>query len=381
MKLKNAFPLTVVSSLAVLYKTIHIFHSKSSPRNAHFKTFICAISASLFLISCGGGITPKYLRETRVDISKWTPTREVVLTKDDLNLVKALVPLQDSTEFLIVSDNQVYKISNNELSKDCKILTPELSHHLSIVGNTSEEPSYILGGGLWGKPSAAVFDINGQLKWKKEYGFDAMGKTAVLDDGEERFVVLENKNQEFLYLNFETGEVVRKGSAKRIIGSADFTGDGHYELLAVTGETDFAVFNGKEREISRLEVSDVYWYEPMLTASVLPFVVLSAEVNLDVYDSKLKIVKKYKAAGAGAKMHVVAATFIGNGPKAPFAALYTGRGGWHRSILYVFSSTGELVYKEILGDDFQSIAAVPSNENNAILIGGRNEVIRYSFQK
>jgi hypothetical protein len=37
-------------------------------------------------------------------------------------------------------------------------------------------------------------------------------------------------------------------------------------------------------------------------------------------------------------------------------------------------------YKEILGDDFQSIAAVPSNENNAILIGGRNEV-RYSFQK
>jgi hypothetical protein len=66
---------------------------------------------------------------------------------------------------------------------------------------------------------------------------------------------------------------------------------------------------------------------------------------------------------------------------APFAALYKGRGGWHRSILYVFSSTGELVHKEILGDDFQSIAAVPSNENNAILIGGRNEVIRYSFQK
>jgi hypothetical protein len=64
--------------------------------------------------------------------------------------------------------------------------------------------------------------------------------------------------------------------------------------------------------------------------------------------------------------------------RCSFAALYKGRGGWHRSILYVFSSTGELVYKEILGDDFQSIAAVPSNENNAILIGGRNEVIRYS---
>jgi hypothetical protein len=42
-----------------------------------------------------------------------------------------------------------------------------------------------------------VFDINGQLKWKKESGFEAMGKTAVLDDGEERFVVLENKIKNF----------------------------------------------------------------------------------------------------------------------------------------------------------------------------------------
>jgi hypothetical protein len=53
----------------------------------------------------------------------------------------------------------------------------------------------------------------------------------------------------------------------------------------------------------------------------------------------------------------VAATFIEMGQMS-FAALYKGRGGWHRSILYVFSSTGELVHKEILGDDFQSIAAV-----------------------
>ncbi|SDX46132.1 hypothetical protein [Flavobacterium degerlachei] len=380
MKLKNVSALIVVSILRVIFIILPIFRSKLIPCNTHFKTCICAITASLFLISCGGGTTPKYLSEPRVDVSKWTPTKEVVLKKDGLNLVKAIVLLQDSTEFLIVSDKQICKLSNNKLNKECIILTPELSD-LSIVRNTSEEPSYIVGGGIWGKPSAAVFDINGQLKWKKESGFDAMGKTAVLDDGEERFVVLENKNQELLYLNFETGEVARKGSAKRIIGSADFTGDGHYELLAANGETDFAVFNGKAQEISRLTLSDDYWYEPVLTSSALPLVVISAEEILEVYDSKLKIVKKYKAAGAGSKMHVVAATFIGNGPDAPFAALYKGRGGWHRSILYVFSATGELVYKEIIVDSFQSITAVPSNDKKVILIGGRNEVIRYSFQK
>jgi hypothetical protein len=34
---------------------------------------------------------------------------KVILTNDDLNLVKAIVPLQDSTEFL-VSDNQICKL-------------------------------------------------------------------------------------------------------------------------------------------------------------------------------------------------------------------------------------------------------------------------------
>ena len=368
----------VLSVLGILSITHSVFRSKLLPCNTNFKTFICAITGSLLLFSCGGGTTPKYLSEPRVDVSKWTPTKEVILKKDGLNLVKAIVPVQDSTEFLIISNNQICNFSNNILTKDCKTLTPGLSD-LAVIKNTSQEPSYIVGGGLWGNPSAAVFDSNGKLKWKKESGFDAIGKTAVLDDGEERFVVLENKNQELLYLNFETGEVVRKGSAKRIIGSADFTGDSHYELLAATGETDFAVFNGKEQEISRLTLSDDYWYEPVLTSAALPFVVFSAEEILEVYDSKLKIVKKYKAAGAGSKMHVVAATFIGNAPDAPFAALYSGRGGWHRSILYVFSSTGKLLYKEILGDDFQSITAVPSNSKKIILIGGRNEVIRYSF--
>jgi len=333
----------------------------------------------MFFTSCGGGSVPEYLSLARVDISKWTPTIEVVVKIDSLNLVEAIVPLQDSTEFLIVSYNQVCRLSNYKLNLDCKVITPKLSN-LDIVRNSSGEPSYIVGNGLWGKPSAAVFDINGQLKWKKDYGFDAMGLTAVLDDGEERFVVLEKKDSGLLYLNFESGEIVRKGSPSRILASADFTGDGYHEILVGLGEDDFAILDGKEHELSRLKVSDAYWYEPIVTSSVMPFVVLSAGDILDVYDSKLNFVKKFKADGALSPMHVVAATFIGNGPDAQFAAIYNGRGGWDRSILYVFSSTGELVYKEILGTSYQSIAAVDKGDGPAFLLGGRNKVLLYSFQ-
>ena len=348
-------------------------------KTTHSQIYIWAITISIFFTSCGGGGVPEYLKEARVDVSTRTPLKEVVLKKDDLNLVKAIVPLKDSSEFLIVSGNQVCRLINYELNPGENVFNHELSD-LSILRNTLGEPSYIIGSGLWGEPSAAVLDINGQSKWKKDFGYDAMGKTAVLDDGDERFVVLKKK-EELLFLDFESGEIVRKGSPNRIIASADFSGDGHYEILVGLAETDFAILDGKQNELYKLSVSDAYWYEPVVTSSILPFVVISAGDVLDVYDSKLKHIKKFDAQGAMSPMHVVAATFIGYGPDAPFAAVYEGRGGWHRSILYVFSSTGELVYKEILEGNYQSITSVPQSDGMAFLLGGRNEVLLYSFQQ
>jgi hypothetical protein len=358
------------------------FPSVLASKKAHFQIFILGFTISMFFTSCGGGSVPEYLREARVDVSIWTPKKEVVLKKDGLNLVKAIVPLKDSTEFLIVSDKQVCWLLNNKLNPDFKKLNPEL-WNLAILRNTSGEPSYIIGNGGWGKPSAAVLDINGQLKWKKDYGYDAMGMAAILDDGDERFVVLEKKDQGLLFLSFESGEIVRKDTLNklRILASADFTGDGHQEILVGLAEDDFAIMDGKQHELSKLSVSDAYWYEPVVTSSTLPFVVLSAGNVLDVYDSKLKFVKKLDAEGAASPMHVVAATFFGEGPSAPFAAIYNGRGGWHRSILFVFSSTGELVYKEILGDDYQSITPMPQGDRMAFLLGGRDEVFLYSFKQ
>jgi hypothetical protein len=78
-------------------------------------------------------------------------------------------------------------------------------------------------------------------------------------------------------------------------------------------------------------------------------------------------------------MHVVAATFI-EMARCPLPHYISAEADGTEVFYMYFHQLGNFVYKEILGDDFQSIAAVPSNENNAILIGGRNEV-RYSFQK
>ena len=345
------------------------------------KTYIhiLAITISLFLSSCGGGSVPQYLSEARVDVSIWTPKKEVVFKKDGLNLVKAIVPLNNSTDFLIVSDNQICRITNKELTSDFNPINPSL-HDSSILRDTIGEPSFIIGSGLWGKPSVAVFDITGELKWKKEYSYDAMGKTAVLDDGDQRFVVL-NKKEDLVFLNFESGEIVRKGPPNRILASADFSGDGYREILVGLAETDFAILDGKLDTLNKIRLTDDYWYEPIITSAVQPFVVFSAADVLDVYDSKLNLFKKFEAQGALSPMHAAAAAFLGEGPNAPFAAVYKGRGGWHMSILYVFSSTGKLVYKEILKGDFQSITSVAQGDKTGFLLGGRNEVLRYSFKR
>jgi hypothetical protein len=355
------------------------FRSELPSKKTHFQIYILAITISLFFSSCGGGTVPEYLSEAKVDVSIWTPKKEVVFKKEGLNLVKAIVPLKDSTNFLIVSGKQVYRLINNELNPDFKSINPSL-YDIAILRNTIGEPSYIIGSGLSGEPSAAVLDINGQLKWKKDYGYDAMGKTAVLDDGDERFVVLKKK-EDLLFLNFESGEIVRKESPNRIIASADFSGDGHREVLVGLAETDFAILDGKLNELNKISLSDDYWYEPIVTSAVHPFVVFSAGDVLDVYDSKLNFVKKFVAEGALSPMHVTAAVFLGEGPNAPFAAIYEGRGGWHMSILYVFSSTGKLVYKEILKGNFQSITSVAQGDKTGFLLGGRNEVLRYSFKR
>jgi hypothetical protein len=93
--------------------------------------------------------------------------------------------------------------------------------------------------------------------------------------------------------------------------------------------------DGKLNELNKISLSDDYWYEPIVTSAVHPFVVFSAGDVLDVYDSKLNFVK-FVAEGALSPMHVTAAVFLGEGPNAPFAAIYEGRGGWHMIFLCVF---------------------------------------------
>lgn len=290
-----------------------VLDSKHKP----FQIKIWIIIISIFLTSCGGGFTPGYLKDVKVDISIWKPSKEVVFKKDNINLVKSIVQLKDSSEFLIVGVSKVYKLS-----------------------------------------------------------FDVTRKTKVTNDVAESIFDMKMKDQDLLYKKFRLND-----STSTIIDSSDFTGDGNHEILVSLAETDFAVMDIESQVLSRLNLPLSYWYKPVVTSSPQPFVVFSAGDVLNVYDSNLKLLKKFEAEGVSSPMHVVDATFIGSGPDSMFVSVYKGRGGWHRSVLFVFSSTGDLVYKEILDGDYQSICQIKRGDKMEFLLGGRNEVLLYSFQQ
>jgi hypothetical protein len=86
--------------------------------------------------------------------------------------------------------------------------------------------------------------------------------------------------------------------------------------------------------LNKISLSDDYWYEPIVTSAVHPFVVFSAGDVLDVYDSKLNFVKN--SWPKELYLQCMLLQVLGEGPNAPFAAIYEGRGGWHMSILCVF---------------------------------------------
>jgi hypothetical protein len=83
-------------------------------------------------------------------------------------------------------------------------------------------------------------------------------------------------------------------------------------------------FDGKLNELNKISLSDDYWYEPIVTSAVHPFVVFSAGDVLDVYDSKLNFVKKFVAEGALSPCYCC---IFGEGPNAPFAAIRSEEDG------------------------------------------------------
>lgn len=305
-----------------------------------------------------------------------TPVKQVFHEDSGLNLVHAIAPMGE--EVLIVGNSRICRLSRSGEAIACHDVALDLWES-EIVTDAEGAPVAVVGAGGWGRPSAAVLDLDGGVRWKYDGGYDAMGSPAVVDWNGERVVLVDHGRQGLRAFDFETGRAVSAGDSRgSLLASADFDGDGARELLAVPGTGLLRITDGDGAEVASLRPGEP-WHHPVLTASRPASIVVSFDERIAVYDGRFRLQKELSSAGSGFPLHVGAATFLGSGPDAPFVAVYRGRGGWHTSILYVYAADGTPLYKEILEGDFPSVAPYGTAGRTAFLLGGRGKVFLYSF--
>jgi len=326
----------------------------------------------LTLISCGGGFPPRELRTPRVEAATQTPVKRMFYEDGALNLVQAIVPHGD--ELLVVGNSRICRLSRTGELLGCQSGEADL-WDLEVVADSAGAPAAIVGSGDWGRPSAAVMGLDGQVRWRYDAEYQAMGTPAIVDRDGKRVVLVQHGEKGLQAFDFETGRAVPAGEPPgHIVASEDFDGDGRRDVLAMPVRGLLWITDGGGGEVGSLRMDEPF--RASVTTSAPRFVVLSLDQRIAIHDGKLALVKTLRAPGAEPPLHVAASAFLGSGSGAPFVAVFKGRGGWHKSIVYVFDAAGKPIYKEILDGDFQSVA--PYGQRG-FLLGGRGKVLLYSF--
>jgi hypothetical protein len=160
----------------------------------------------------------------------------------------------------------------------------------------------------------------------------------------------------------------------------DFDGNGEFERIRPLGETGFKLEKIDGVEIAQIQLDQDYWFKPTVTWSQPHYLLVSTDGALLVFDNHLKEIRNLQTPGIKAPLHISDGTPLDIAGKGPFVSVYRGRGGWHRTILFIHSSDGRVIYKEIVVGDFKVVCPLSRKDGEyRFLLGGRGEVFEYSF--
>lgn len=340
----------------------------------NYLTYLILVVFTLYTSGCGGGFPPSELRNPRVEIQIEQPAKRIFLRHPSLNLVVNFAKIGD--RLLVVGSDALCQISESSVQPTCFKYPIDL-WDVQVV--TIPELFYVANGG-WGEPSVVVLNSANKILWRYDAKFEAMGKPIIVHNDGKPVIVLENEKIGWIFLDLFTGKQIKTEKSRgELLGSADFNGDGQREMLIGPSENIFIISTASGKNLAKLEVNFDYWYQPIITDSS-SCLVLSASESFCLYNKQLIHYLTFVAPGAKFPLHAVS-FFVPATKNGRFVALVKGRGGWHKSILYVYSHKGNLIYKEILNGDFQSVTTLRENEKeHAFLIGGRGEVIEYVFK-
>lgn len=161
---------------------------------------------------------------------------------------------------------------------------------------------------------------------------------------------------------------------------ADFDDNGEFERIKPLGTIGFKLEKTDGSEIAQIQLDEDYWFKPKITWSQPHYLLVSTDGALHVFDNHLREVRNLQTPGIRAPLHISDGAPLSIAGEGPFISVYGGRGGWHRTILFIHSLDGRVIYKEILVGDFNAVCPLSGKDGAyRFLLGGRGQVFEYSF--
>ncbi|MBY0488807.1 MAG: hypothetical protein K2R93_03090 [Gemmatimonadaceae bacterium] len=334
------------------------------------------------LAACGDSSlsVPKTLEAAHVDVARVKPELTRYGADSRLGAVWGLAQGPADTGMLAVGD-AFCRIASTDATAEC-FPSPVAMESVHAIINDSGHVAGVVVSGQFGKPSAARLSPTGELVWRYDGDVRNMGSIAIADLADGPAVIVSGSDS-IAILDFATGKIKSRRTKGRALLGANWIGGSTREYLLGTSDSTFNLIGPSGSTLAALTLPTGSWIEPVMTpvvaANERPYLVSSAGTTISVYDSLLAPVRTFQAPALVAPLHVVAAAFLTNDPKGPFAAVYNAANNWHRSVLCVFGSDGSVAYAEVLEDDHHVLRPRPDPTGLTFLLGGRGVVWQYRF--
>jgi len=107
---------------------------------------------------------------------------------------------------------------------------------------------------------------------------------------------------------------------------------------------------------------------------------LAEDNTIWIFDSSANVLAKFAAPGSGSLGKGKGIIISGDGENRVLATIIDYE-NWHRSIIYLHDSAGNLIYQEILSESCPTISALPTDraEPKRLVLGCEGRLIEYKF--
>lgn len=340
------------------------------------------ISLALLIISgCGdsGLGMPKNLEAAHVEVTRVQAELTRFGADARLGTVWGLAQGPADSSVLVVGD-VLCRISSTDAAADCRAMPYAVESATAVVNDSGNVASLVVTA-PFGKPSAARLNTNGDTLWHFDGDVRNMGSLAVADVPGGRAVIVSGSDSSVV-LDFSKGTQRARGAAGRAMLGANWVGDAAHEYVFAQSDSTFALIGQTGNTLASRTLPNGSWPEPVMTPVInndRPFLVSSSGNTISVFDSLLAPVRSFAAPELVSPLHVVAAAFLTSSAKGPFVAVYNAANNWHRSVLCVFGSDGQIAYAEVLEDDHHVLLPRTDKTGLTFLLGGRGVVWQYRF--